>query len=143
MPTFNSHVFLKQAIESVLAQTFKDFEFIIIDDNSTDGSLSIIQRYTSDNRIKLLVNSQRVGLVRSLNIGLKHARGTFIARQDSDDISLNNRFEKQVNFLLGHPNTGLVGTGAYVINAEGKVIGQQNAVGNPAEAPASVARTRI
>lgn len=106
--------YLRPAIESILTQTYKNFEFIIIDDCSTDNSLSIIESYTDD-RIKVIKNEQNLGITKSLNRGLAVAKGEFIARMDADDISLETRFEKQVEFLKNHPEHIVCGTGVELI----------------------------
>ena len=106
--------YLRPAIESILNQTYKNFEFIIIDDCSTDNSISIIESY-SDERIKILRNEKNLGITKSLNRGLSVAKGEFIARMDADDISLENRFEKQVDFLKSHPEHIVCGTGVELI----------------------------
>lgn len=117
MSVYNGEKYLAEAIESILNQTFRDFEFIIINDNSTDNSLKIIRRYQQkDKRIKLVNNSQNIGLTKSLNIGLKIAKGKYIARMDADDISLPMRLQIQVSFLEENPQIFLVGTGAIKIN---------------------------
>src|SRR5262245_7131674 len=98
MPVYNTERYLSTAIESVLAQTFTDFEFIILDDGSTDASVHIIRQYAeNDERIRFFPLEHR-GYVSLLRRGLNHARGEFVARMDSDDISLPNRFEMQVAF---------------------------------------------
>lgn len=99
---------LRDAIESILRQTFKDFEFIIINDGSTNNAENIILSY-SDNRIKY-IKQQNQGLGSAINNGLKIAKGEYIARMDSDDISLPERFEKQVQFLDDNPNISVLGT---------------------------------
>ena len=134
MPTYNAEKYLKKAIESILRQTFTDFELIIVDDNSTDGSLNIVKSYFYEERIKLIVNKARTGLVRSLNIGLSKARGEYLARHDADDISVSNRFEEQVKFLSKHPEVGLVGTGIFIINEKSEIIGQDIYPENPKRA---------
>ncbi len=106
--------YLRPAIDSILTQTYKNFEFIIIDDCSTDNSLSIIESYTDD-RIKVIKNEQNLGITKSLNRGLAVAKGEFVARMDADDISLKNRFEKQVQFLESHPDHIVCGTGVELI----------------------------
>jgi glycosyltransferase involved in cell wall biosynthesis len=121
MSVYNEETYLSQAIESVLNQTFGDFEFIIIDDGSTDDSFEIIKSYT-DQRIRLMKNESNIGLTRSLNIALGLAVGEYIARQDADDSSLPDRFAEQVSFLEKHPETVLLGTGVYVIDEGGKVL---------------------
>lgn len=106
--------FLRPAIESILNQTYRNFEFIIIDDCSTDDSLSIIESYT-DARIKIIRNDINLGITKSLNKGLREAKGEFVARMDADDISLETRFEKQVDFFKSHPNHIVCGTGVELI----------------------------
>lgn len=106
--------YLRSAIESILNQTYQNFEFIIIDDCSTDNSLHIIESYT-DKRIKIIRNEQNLGITKSLNKGLAVAGGEFVARMDADDISLENRFEKQVNFLKSHTDHIVCGTGVELI----------------------------
>ena len=101
---------LCEAIDSILNQSFRDFEFIIVLDCPTDDSESIVQSYAEkDERIVILKNEENIGLTKSLNRGLAVARGIYIARMDSDDISLPNRFEKQVLFMETHPETAVVG----------------------------------
>ena len=121
MPVFNSAKFIKESIKSILSQTYTKFELIIINDGSTDNTIKIISRFR-DSRIIILSNKQRLGVAKSLNIGLKVVRGTFIARMDADDISLPHRFEKQVTFLLQNPQVGVVGTNVELINESGKKI---------------------
>lgn len=98
MPVYNCELYIKEAIDSILNQTFSDFEFIIIDDASTDETLPIIRSY-DDNRIKLIEKPLNTGYTNSLNYGLSIAKGEYIARMDGDDISFPERFEKQINFL--------------------------------------------
>ena len=109
MPVYNSELYIREAVDSILNQTFTDFEFIIIDDASTDQSVEIIQSY-SDPRIQLIVKPKNTGYTNSLNYGLTIAKGEYIARMDSDDISLPERFEKQIAFLDTHPDVVLCGT---------------------------------
>lgn len=109
MPVYNGGMFIAQAIESILNQTYRDFEFIIIDDGSTDDSVCIINTY-KDARIILLKNERNLGLPTSLNIGLDIAKGEYVARMDCDDISFPERFEKQVKYLDCHKEIGIVGT---------------------------------
>lgn len=103
--------YLREAIESVLGQTYSDFEFIIVDDGSTDDSVSIIESY-DDKRIRLIRNAQNIGLTKSLNIAMKECKGEFIARMDSDDVCMPQRFEKQVEFLRKNQDVIVCGTGA-------------------------------
>lgn len=106
--------FLRHAIESILNQTYQNFEFIIIDDCSSDNSLTIIETYT-DPRIKIIRNDKNLGITKSLNKGLDIAEGEFVARMDADDISFKTRFEKQVSFLKSHPDHIVCGTGVELI----------------------------
>jgi glycosyltransferase involved in cell wall biosynthesis len=113
--------YIRQAIDSVLGQTCGDFEFIIIDDGSTDGSLQLIENF-DDSRITLIKNQNHLGLSKSLNAGLYAARGEYIARMDADDICLPERFEKQIRFLDQHPQIAVLGTGIKLIDEQGKTI---------------------
>jgi glycosyltransferase involved in cell wall biosynthesis len=111
MAVYNSEQYVREAIESILNQSFHDFEFLIIDDGSTDSSPSILAEYAArDPRIVLAPNEGNIGHANSLNKGLKMARGEYIARMDSDDISLPDRLLRQVAFMDAHPNIGICGT---------------------------------
>ena len=113
MPVYNGERFLAQAIESILAQTFADFEFIIVDDGSRDRSAKIIRDYESqDDRIRLLELEHNVGKAAAKNHGIEAARGEYIAGMDSDDVSLPGRLEKQVDYLRSNPEIGALGTSA-------------------------------
>lgn len=97
MPVFNAEQYLEEAIRSILKQSFKNFEFIIIDDGSTDGSAEIIRKFSEfEPRIKVITQKNH-GLIHSLNVGLSTAKGDFIARMDADDVSLPGRFDSQLN----------------------------------------------
>lgn len=110
MPTYNvSITYLKDAVDSILTQTFRDFEFIIIDDGSTNGIWDYL-RNLKDERIRLFRNERNQGVTKTLNTGLKLARGKYIARMDSDDISLPTRFERQYSYMERHPDVILCGT---------------------------------
>lgn len=103
MPTYNTAIdVLREAVDSILQQTFQDFEFIIIDDGSTNDSIDYLQNL-KDKRIRLIRNPENLGITRSLNIGLRAAKGKYIARMDSDDIAVPVRFEKQFSFMEKHP----------------------------------------
>ena len=109
MPAYNVEQYVGDAIESILNQTFTDFEFIIINDGSTDKTASIITKYAKrDKRIKFVNHSKNKGLISVLNEGLDLCSGEYIARFDSDDISLSERFEKQVVYMDKHPECGVV-----------------------------------
>ena len=121
MPVYNGEKYLKEAIESILDQTFRDFEFIIINDGSTDKTAEIIKSF-NDARIQL-INQKNAGIILSLNRGISESRGKYIARMDADDISLPERLEKEYRFLEQNPKYGIVGTTFLIINKNNQVIG--------------------
>lgn len=121
MAVFNGERHLKQAVDSILTQTFTDFEFIIIDDCSTDETKSILESY-SDPRLTVLRNSKNIGLTKSLNRGIRQARGRYLARMDADDISEPSRFTRQIGFLESHPRHAVVGSFARVIDDKSSLI---------------------
>ncbi len=106
--------FLRKAIDSILSQTYSSFEFIIIDDCSTDNSLEIIESY-SDDRIVIIKNTENMGLTKSLNKGMAIARGEYIARMDADDVSLPERFEKQIEYMENNPQVIVCGSAMELI----------------------------
>ena len=120
---YNGEKYLKEAIDSILNQTFKDFEFLIINDASTDNSEEILKNY-KDSRIKIIFNKKNLGLTKSINKGLKIAKGEYIARQDADDVSSSERLEKQVRFLDTYPDYAAVGSFTKIIDEKSKVICQ-------------------
>ena len=123
MPVFNSEQFVAEAIESILNQTFKDFEFLILDDTSTDKSFRIIKDFEQqDSRIKVYQNEKNLGVVESRNKLISLSKGKYIAWLDSDDIALKNRFEKQINFLEAHPEIGMAGAFPIIIDENGNKI---------------------
>lgn len=121
MPTYKGAKYLRETIDSVLNQTFKDFEFLIINDCSPDDTDEIIAEY-DDSRIRYVKNEKNLGISGSSNYGFSIARGKYIARQDHDDISLPDRLQKQVDYLESHPETGLVGTGFRVFGSKSKTV---------------------
>ena len=124
MSVYDGSLYLREAVDSILAQTFADFEFIIVDDCSTDSSRRILDEYSkSDNRIVVIQNLNNLGITKSLNKGLSKARGEFIARMDADDVSLPERFSAQINYLLKHPDYVAVGTEVLIIDPDGLPIG--------------------
>lgn len=124
MPVFNAEAYLSTAIESILSQSYTNFEFIIIDDASTDNSWKIIQKFArSDKRIRASKNKLNLGVSLTSNIAISMARGKLLARMDADDISLPSRLEKQVKFLQQNQNIVAVGGQCVCIDADSKIIG--------------------
>lgn len=116
LPVFNCQAYVGEAIESILNQKFRDFEFLIIDDGSTDGTQAELVKYI-DPRIRHLRHENR-GLAATLNTAIGLARGKYIVRQDQDDISMPDRIEKQVAFMEAHLECGLLGTWAQIIEGD-------------------------
>jgi glycosyltransferase involved in cell wall biosynthesis len=122
MPVHNGMPYLPLALDSILAQTFRDFELIAIDDGSADATADILARYAvAHGRIRVLTNPANRGIVAALNIGLDAARGELIARMDADDIALPDRLRRQIAFLDAHPDHVLVGCSSSFIDASGAV----------------------
>ena len=122
MPVYNGENFLKEAIESILNQTYKDFEFLIVYDESTDGTLSIIQEFQEKDARVVLINGDKEGISGALNKGIKKSRGKYIARLDADDISLATRFEKQI-IHMEDSGVDICGGHSLLINSNGKING--------------------
>ena len=119
MPVFNGEKFIAAGIDSILAQTFTDFEFIIVDDGSDDGSAEIIRAYTGrDERIRFIQLTRNMGLSAARNRGVEAARGRFFANMDCDDISMPQRLQKQLDLLKAQPEIGMVGTHAVAVDAD-------------------------
>jgi len=115
MPVYNGERYLAAAMESILAQTFGDIEFLIVDDGSADATPAILAGYAArDARVRVLRNPSNIGLVASLNRGLEEARAPLVARMDADDIARPERLARQVAFLRDNPDHGLVGTWAEI-----------------------------
>ena len=121
MAVYNGENYLRTAIDSILRQTESDFEFIIIDDASTDSTPSILDSY-ADDRLRVIRNEQNLKLPASLNKGLKMARGKYIARMDADDIAMPDRFEKQVKYLETHQDVAVIGGSFQVFNEFGEDV---------------------
>ena len=130
LPVYNGEKFLKSAIDSILEQTYTNFELIIINDGSTDNSESIIRSY-KDSRIKYVINDHNIKLIATLNKGIALAKGEYIARMDADDVSLPRRFEEQVNYLQSHQAIHGCGTWAQVVDNEGKATGRIKNIDTP------------
>jgi glycosyltransferase involved in cell wall biosynthesis len=122
MPVYNGERFLAEAVESVLNQTYKDFEFIIVDDGSTDSTPQMLQRYAEkDPRVKI-INAGKVGLSKAMNLGMTAAQYPWIARMDADDVCLPRRLEACIEAAQADPDVVVWGTGIHHINAKGKVL---------------------
>lgn len=121
MSVYNGERFLREAVDSILAQSFEDFEFLILDDGSTDESSAMIREYAArDSRVRPILRENR-GLIASLNQLIEEARAPLIARMDADDISKPDRFEKQVAFLAANPDYGVVGSSSEDMDEDGNV----------------------
>ena len=119
MSVYNGAPYLREAIDSVLTQSFVDFEFIIFDDKSTDGSLEVIKG-CQDERVILIENPENQGLTRNLARGMDLARGIYVARMDADDVCLPHRFAKQVDFLQRLPTISVVGSSVIFFDETGQ-----------------------
>jgi glycosyltransferase involved in cell wall biosynthesis len=122
MPVYNAERYVAQAVESILDQTFQDFEFLIMDDGSTDRSLSILKRYAARDARIHLVSRSNAGYVSALNEMLLQAQGRYIARMDADDVALPDRFKHQVSFLQQHPDVVCVGGAFELIDHKGRFL---------------------
>jgi|ERR1019366_82900 glycosyltransferase involved in cell wall biosynthesis len=123
MPVYNGENFLKEAIESILKQTYKFFEFIIINDGSTDKSEEIILSF-NDSRIRYIKNDENIKLVATLNKAISLAKGKYIVRMDADDVALPNRIEEQVKFMEANPEVGVCGSFVEVLGGteQGRIV---------------------
>ncbi|MFS0674970.1 glycosyltransferase family 2 protein [Ornithinibacillus sp. 179-J 7C1 HS] len=109
MPVYNCEKYIKDSLESILNQTYKNMEILLVNDGSTDNTVHLIEQY-DDNRIRLIHNPQNMGIPYTRNIGLKEAKGKYMMIMDSDDIALPNRVEKQVEYLESHHDIDAIGT---------------------------------
>jgi glycosyltransferase involved in cell wall biosynthesis len=131
MAVYNSENYLSKTIKSVLNQSFKYFEFIIINDGSNDNSRKIINKFKKDDkRIILIDNKENIGLTKSLNKGIKIASGKYIARIDSDDISLPDRLKIQYTFLEKNPKYFLIGGNIIIIDGKDEIIKKERKIIN-------------
>lgn len=122
MPVYNASRYLTQAIDSILQQSYRNYEFLIINDGSQDDTDRIVRSY-QDSRIKYLTNEQNLGISRSLNLGIQLASGKYIARMDADDISYSTRLEQQVAWLEAHNEVGILGSAVINIDSDGVALG--------------------
>ena len=125
MTAYNAEKYIAESIESVISQSHADFEFIIVNDGSTDGTAQIIQKY-SDDRIKFINNSRNRGSVPCLRDAINMASGTYVATQDADDISMQNRFQLQLDYFSRNTATFCVGGRSLKIDPNGHLIGEWN-----------------
>ena len=128
MPVYNAEEYVEECITSVLDQSLQNFEFVIVDDCSSDGTWSIIQEYEeNDTRIKAFRNEENLGVVKTRNRAFSKVCGSseYVAIMDSDDVCLSERLEKQVLFLERHEDHGVVGGNTVIINEEGERIGHR------------------
>lgn len=125
MPCYNAMPFLKEALDSIVNQTYTNLEILCINDGSTDATREVLDDYASkDSRIRVIHNEENIKLIRTLNKGIDLASGEYIARMDADDISELNRIEIQLNFLLKNPNIDIVSSAFRRISEQGEVIGE-------------------
>lgn len=117
LPAYNAELYLKEALDSILQQTFTNFELIILNDGSTDSTEDIILSY-EDSRIVYVKNQENLGLIGTLNKGISLAKGKYIARMDADDIALPKRLSKQISFLEANTQYGVVGAFAQIIDSK-------------------------
>jgi len=118
---YNGSLYLREAIESTLSQTHHDFEFLIVDDASTDDSLACIESF-KDSRIRIVRNEKNIGQVASLNIGLTLARGEYIARLDQDDVNMPKRLEEQLAFMRANPHLVIICSFEHTIDSHGNYL---------------------
>jgi glycosyltransferase involved in cell wall biosynthesis len=123
MSVYNAEEYLREAVESILNQTYQNFEFIIVDDCSKDNSLAILKEYEKHyTSIKLISNSENLGLTKNLNRAIAESKGEYIARMDADDISEPNRFERQIEYFNTHKDLDILGTFSNDIDGNGVVF---------------------
>ena len=124
MPAYNAENYIARAISSILSQTYRNFELIIVDDCSTDKTMKIISQY-EDPRIKVLKNKNNLMVSKTKNKAIKEAKGEYIVSMDADDISVENRLELLVKFMEENPEIGICGSYVDLINSNEKIIGQR------------------
>ena len=125
LPVYNGGELLRDSVQSILDQTWADFELLAIDDGSTDETPEILRSFR-DPRLRVLRNEPNRGLTASLNRGMAEAKGEWIARQDADDLSARDRFARQIQFLTAHPGCVLVGTSGWRMNPSGRITGSND-----------------
>ncbi|MDX2369984.1 MAG: glycosyltransferase family 2 protein [Colwellia sp.] len=126
LPVYNAELYIEEAVNSILVQTFKDFELIIINDGSTDGSFEILSKLAMlDSRVRL-ISRENKGLIATLNEAISLAKSKYIARMDADDIALNTRLAKQFEFLQANPKVAVLGTCYRYIDVHGEIGSKRN-----------------
>ena len=130
MPTYNEAEYVERAVASIRAQTFSDFEIVVVDDGSTDGTVELVQAF-EDDRIRVVRREGETGITSALNRGVGESSGRYVARHDADDWSHPKRFERQVEVLEARPELALLGTGAYLVDATGDTIGRRRVLERP------------
>ena len=126
MPVYNAGSFLREALDSVLSQSCKDWEMICVDDASSDNSLEILQEYAlTDSRIKVFKNKKNLGVSATTNYAITKCHGQYLARMDADDVMTPDRLEKQIKFLKKNPQVVVLGGQCRLINEKGEKIGQK------------------
>lgn len=124
MPVLNSQRWLDDAVQSILHQTFRDFELVVVDDGSTDGSVKKLLEYgAADPRVRVIQNDKTQGISASLNTGLRSCRGEFVARMDADDVAAPERLDVQVKWMDMHGDVGLLGSSSLDIDEKGNALG--------------------
>ena len=131
MPTYNGGKFLPLAVESILNQSYKNLELIVIDDGSTDGSVERLSAF-SDSRLRIIKNPSNSGVVYSRNIGILSAAGQLVAMLDSDDLAYPDRLQKQVDVFYQDPDLSLLGSAADVIDSDGRLVSSMGVTGDSA-----------
>lgn len=126
MPVYNAGSFLRQALESVLAQTYQNWKLICVDDGSTDNSFNLLQEYALiDQRIKVYKNEKNQGVSATTNFAISKCQGQYLARMDADDVMLPDRLEKQISYLRKNPQVVVLGGQCWLINKKDEIIGQK------------------
>lgn len=134
LPVYNAEKYVEASIHSLLRQTYDNLEIIVVDDGSTDQSSKLIQDFAAASRQVRYLRKENSGIVDALNLGLSHATGEFIARQDADDISMPNRIERQLTYLYQHPECVAVSSGFFDIDADGELTGARHIPHDPEKA---------
>jgi glycosyltransferase involved in cell wall biosynthesis len=123
MPVYNGEKFLRPAIESVIGQSFQDFELLVVDGGSTDSSRQILNAFRAEDKRVKVIDQPRPGYAAALNSGIDKAAHELIAMMDADDLMMPNRLERQLSFMMSHPRASVVCSYAYLIDIKGKIIG--------------------